>query len=46
MGQEKRCAVPGCKSKNARFHFPKDPKQNAKWLQNLEMKSFPFYILF
>ena len=34
-----KCAVPGCKSKNARFRFPKDPTRNKKWLENLEMKS-------
>ena len=40
MGQDKRCAVPGCNSKNARFHFPKYKKQNVKWLQNTEIIFF------
>ena len=33
-----KCAVPWCKSKNARFRFPKDPTRNKKWRENLEMK--------
>ena len=40
MVYNRRCAVPGCKSKEARFKFPKDPIRNSKWLKNLGMKSF------
>ena len=40
MVYNRRCAVPECKSKEARFRFPKDPIRNSKWLKNLGMKSF------